>query len=61
MRPRLHVMAPLGVSVSVGDDKVTLVGTTCSGSLRARAEKVVRAVAGVFQIDNRIVCVPVRG
>jgi cytidylate kinase len=54
-------MAPLGVSVSVGNDKVTLVGTTCSGSLRARAEKVVRAVTGVFQIDNRIVCMPVRG
>jgi osmotically-inducible protein OsmY len=51
-------MAPLGVSVSVADGKVTLAGTTCSGSLRARAEKVTHAVAGVFQIDNRIISVP---
>jgi cytidylate kinase len=54
-------MAPLGVSVSVANGKVTLGGTTCSGSLRPRAEKIARAVAGVSQIDNRIVSVPTRG
>jgi len=30
--------APLGVSVSVADGKVTLAGTTSSGSVRAKAE-----------------------
>jgi cytidylate kinase len=54
-------MAPLGVSVSVANGKVTLAGTTCSGSLRKRAEKVTHAVAGAFQIDNRIISVPTRG
>jgi cytidylate kinase len=54
-------MAPLGVSVSVADGKVTLAGTSSSGSLRPRAEKIARAVAGMFPIENRIVSVPTRG
>jgi cytidylate kinase len=54
-------MAPLGVSVSVANGKVTLAGTTCSGSLRARAEKIAHASAGMVPIDNRIVSVPTRG
>jgi len=54
-------MAPLGLSVSVADGKVTLAGTTCSGSLRARAEKIAHASAGMLKIDNRIVSVPTRG
>jgi cytidylate kinase len=54
-------MAPLGVSVSVADGKVTLAGTTSSGSLRARAEKIAHASAGMVPIDNRIVSVPTRG
>jgi cytidylate kinase len=53
--------APLGVAVSVANDRVTLAGMTCSGSMRARAQKVARAAAGVLQIDNRIVCMPARG
>jgi hypothetical protein len=53
--------APLGVSVSVADGKVTLAGTTSSGSVRNRAEKIAREVARVFHIDNRIVSVPSRG
>ena len=36
-------MAPLGMSVSVANGKVTLAGTTCSGSLRKRAEKIAHA------------------
>jgi cytidylate kinase len=54
-------MAPLGVSVSVANGKVTLAGTTSSGSLRARAEKIAHASAGMVPIDNRIVSVPTRG
>jgi osmotically-inducible protein OsmY len=53
--------APLGVSVSVGNGMVTLSGTTRSGSVRNRAEKIARDVAGAWQIDNRIVSVPSRG
>jgi cytidylate kinase len=52
--------APLGVSVSVADGKVTLAGTTSSGSVRNRAEKIAREVASVCHIDNRIVSVPSR-
>jgi osmotically-inducible protein OsmY len=54
-------MAPLGVSVSVANGRVTLAGTTCSGSLRKQAEKIAHASAGMLQIDNRIVSVPTRG
>jgi cytidylate kinase len=54
-------MAPLGVSVSVTDKKVTLEGISCSGGLRRRAEEIARAVSGAFPIDNRIVSVPSRG
>jgi cytidylate kinase len=54
-------MAPLGVSVSVANGRVTLAGTTCSGRLRKLAEKITHMVPGVLQIDNRIVSVPTRG
>jgi cytidylate kinase len=53
--------APLGVSVSVADGKVTLSGTTSSGSVRLKAEKIAHDIAGVRHIDNRIVSVPNRG
>jgi cytidylate kinase len=54
-------MAPLGVSVSVANGKVTLDGMSCSGGLAKRAETIACTVAGVRQIDNRIVSVPSRG
>jgi cytidylate kinase len=54
-------MAPLGVSVSVADGKVTLAGTTSSGSVRQRAEKIAHDVSGMREVDNRIVSVPSRG
>jgi cytidylate kinase len=54
-------MAPLGVSVSVNDEKVTLDGISCSGGLRRRAEEIARAVSGALPIDNRIVSGPSRG
>jgi cytidylate kinase len=54
-------MSPLGVSVSVVNGKVTLSGMSCSGGLRRRAETVAQTVAGVSQIDNRIVSVPSHG
>jgi hypothetical protein len=55
------VAAPLGVSVSVANGKVTLSGTTCSGSVRMRAERIAHNIAGVCHIDNRILSVPSRG
>ena len=54
-------MAPLGISVSVADGRVTLAGTTTSGGLRRRAENIARTVAGLTAIDNRIISVPSRG
>jgi cytidylate kinase len=54
-------MAPLGLSVSVANGKVTLGGISCSGALRQRAETIAHTVAGAFQIDNRIVSVPSHG
>jgi osmotically-inducible protein OsmY len=55
------IAAPLGVSVSVADGKVTLAGTTSSGSVRRRAEKIAHEVASVYQIDNHIISVPSHG
>jgi osmotically-inducible protein OsmY len=54
-------MAPNGISVSVADGKVTLEGTFSSGNLRDKAEKVAQGIAGVREIDNRIISVPSRG
>jgi cytidylate kinase len=54
-------MAPLGLSVSIANGRITLAGTTCSGSLRKRAEEIALASAGMLQIDNRILSVPTRG
>jgi cytidylate kinase len=53
--------APLGVSVSVANGKVTLSGTTSSGSVRKRAEKIAHDIAGACHIDNRILSAPNRG
>ncbi len=54
-------IAPLGVSVSVVDGKITLAGATTSGGLRAEAERIAYAVAGRANIENRIISVPSRG
>jgi cytidylate kinase len=54
-------MAPLGISVSVANGKVTLSGMSCSGGLRKRAETIAHEIAGASQIDNHIVSVPSRG
>jgi cytidylate kinase len=54
-------MAPTGITVSADNGRVTLAGTSSSGRLRARAEKVTASIAGVYAIDNRIVSVPTRG
>jgi hypothetical protein len=55
------VMAPNGISVSVADGKVTLGGTCSNGAVRAKAENAARAIAGVVEVDNRIISVPSRG
>jgi len=54
-------MAPAGVIVSAANGRVTLAGVTSSGGLRAKAEHVTQSIAGVCDIDNRIVSVPNRG
>jgi len=54
-------MAPAGLRVVAVDGKVTLAGTSTSGKLRSRAERVAAGVAGVRVVDNRIVSVPARG
>jgi cytidylate kinase len=54
-------MAPSGVIVSAANGRVTLAGVTSSGGLRAKAEQVTQSIAGVCDIDNRIVSVPNRG
>jgi len=54
-------MTPAGVTVSAANGRITLAGMTSSGGLRARAEQVTQSIAGVHDIDNRIVSVPNRG
>jgi cytidylate kinase len=54
-------MAPLGVSVSVANGRITLRGISSSGALRRKAETIAHTVAGSFPIDNRIVSVPSHG
>ena len=54
-------MAPTGVTASAANGRITLIGASSSGALRRRAEKVAHQVAGVRQVDNRIVSFPSRG
>src|SRR5215468_5265747 len=54
-------IAPTGIKVSAANGRITLMGTSSSGALRRKAEKVAHRVAGGCQIDNRIVSVPTRG
>jgi cytidylate kinase len=54
-------LAPAGISVSAANGRVTLFGMTSSGGLRARAEKLTQAIAGVSHIENHIISVPNRG
>ena len=53
--------APAGITVSAADGKVTLVGISSSGDVRDKAQKVAQEIAGVREIDNRIISVPSRG
>jgi osmotically-inducible protein OsmY len=53
--------APAGITVSVTDGKVTLGGTSSSGDVRDKAEKLAQTIAGVREIDNRIISMPNRG
>jgi cytidylate kinase len=53
--------APLGISVSVADGRVTLAGMTSGGGVRMSAEGIAHDVAGAWPIDNHIVSVPSRG
>jgi cytidylate kinase len=53
--------APNGISVLVADGKVTLAGTCSNGAVRSKAENAARGIAGVVEIDNRIISVPSRG
>ena len=52
---------PNGISVLVADGKVTLAGTSSSGNVRDKAEKLAETISGVREIDNRIISVPSRG
>jgi cytidylate kinase len=54
-------MAPLGVSVSVANGRITLHGISSSGALRRKAETIAHTIAGAFPIDNRIISVPSHG
>ena len=53
--------APAGITVSAADGKVTLVGISSSGDVRDKAQQLAQAIAGVREIDNRIISVPSRG
>jgi hypothetical protein len=47
--------------VSAAYGKVALVGISSSGDVRDKAQKVAQEIAGVREIDNRIISVPSRG
>ncbi len=47
--------SPLGITVSVLDGKVTLIGTVKSEGLKSQFERMVRNVTGVKQVDNQII------
>jgi hypothetical protein len=50
-------LSQLGITATVNDGKVVLVGTAPSVEMKDKVEKLVRAVKGVRQIDNQIVVI----
>ena len=48
-------LSSLGVTASVIDGKVTLIGTVKSEALKAQVDRAIRAIKGVKQVDNQIV------
>jgi len=50
-------LSQLGITATVSDGKVILVGTAPSVEMKDKVEKLVRAVKGVKQIDNQIVVI----
>jgi hypothetical protein len=50
-------LSTLGVTASVLDGKVTLLGTVKTEALKAQVEKVVKQVKGVKSVDNQITVV----
>jgi hypothetical protein len=50
-------LSQLGITATVNDGKVVLVGTAPSVEMKDKVEKLVRGVKGVRQIDNQIVVI----
>ncbi|HEV7397723.1 MAG TPA: BON domain-containing protein [Pyrinomonadaceae bacterium] len=50
-------LASLGITATVNDGKVILVGTAPSDELKAKVERLVRSIAGVKVVDNQIAVV----
>jgi osmotically-inducible protein OsmY len=46
--------------VSAADGKVTLSGVAGNGAVRNKAENVAKGIAGVIEIDNRIISITSR-
>ena len=51
-------LSGLGVTASVIDGKVTLIGTVQNESLKSQVERLVRAIKGVKNVDNQIIVIP---
>lgn len=50
-------LSALGITATVNDGKVILVGTAPSDEMKGKIEKLVRSIKGVKQIDNQIVVI----
>jgi cytoskeletal protein RodZ len=50
-------LSGLGITATVSDGKVILVGTAPTDEVKAKIEKLVRSVPGVRQVDNQIAVV----
>ena len=50
-------LSQLGITVTVNEGKVILVGTVSSDDLKDKLEKLVRGVKGVRQVDNQVVVI----
>ena len=50
-------LAAMGVTATVLNGKVTLVGTAKSEALKSQIERIVRSVKGVKEIDNQVVVI----
>jgi BON domain-containing protein len=53
-----QTLSPLGITATVMNGKLTLIGTVKTEALKAQVERTLSKIKGVKQVDNQIIVIP---